>query len=400
MNTPHRGRSIAPLGFTAVIVILVTLSGSGDAVSSSNANVGADSGHGIGGEDLRQYQHGIELIATASGGKLLVWSSSSNPPTGAAPDGSWTHNVYAARITGITEHRPLIVAPEAQEPVSAAVTTDGHIMVTVEDGWNSDAPVAQRFGIYDANLRPILPYPQLIANGGHSGHVAAVGKRFIVFYSQGWIKGGGVDGLGSGRDVFASVYSSNGRLLYQLPIATGGRDWWPLIAASNRRALLLWQRLAADKTSSQLMYAILDPTTRKLSVPPTLLADSLRYYVYAASYVPAVNRFLITGTTEAGSGFAYLLTEAGARVAQNLNLPATVREAWPAVKGTEVLQLTSPSGALVLSVDNDRIEALLRYDDDYVWQGIGAVADFSERDHATVYALSKSGMVVRRLTGR
>jgi hypothetical protein len=350
-------------------------------------------------EDLRQYQHGINLVAAPDGKKLLFWSSSGNPPAGTAKDGSWTHDVYVAVAGDALQAQPLISAPEAQEPASAAMTPNGRIMVTMEDGWDSKSEVTQRFGIYDADLKPVRPYPQVVAEGGHSGHVAAAGNRFVVFYADGWVKGGGVDNLGSGKDVLANGYDANGRLLWHRAIATGTRDWWPLVAASGNRALLVWQRFVEGETTSRLMIALIDAATGRLVKKPLRLADELQYYNYAVAYVPAVDRFLITGTRNEGKGFAYLLDNSGRLVAKNLDLPATVREAWPAVRGTKIVLPTAPNGAQMLSVKNDRIESIHRYADHYQWQGIGAAAEFDDDGKARVYALSKSGIVIRKWDG-
>jgi hypothetical protein len=350
-------------------------------------------------EDLRKYQHGIDLV-TGPGGKQLFWSSSGNPPAGAQPDHAWVHDIYVSAAGDTLQPQRLISAPEAQEPASAATTLDGRIMVTMEDGWNSKSEVTQRFGIYDSGLKPIRPYPQVVAEGGHSGHVAAAGNRFVVFYADGWVDGGGVGNLGSGKDVLANGYSSHGRLLWHRAVATGGRDWWPLVAASEQRVLLVWQRFVNDETHSRLMIALLDPASGKLLKKPTVLANGLQYYTYAVTYVPAADRFLITGTTgagkNAGKGFAYLLDKSAKVVAGNFDLPPTVREAWPAVNGARVLQLTAPDGAVLLSVKNDRIKPIHRYADHYQWQGIGAAADIGDDGTATVYALSRTGVVIRK----
>jgi hypothetical protein len=348
-------------------------------------------------EDLRKYQHGIDLVTAPGGKKLLFWSSSGNPPAGAANGGAWSHDVYVSPVGGALQPRQLIAKDEAQEPVSAAIASDGRIMLTMEDGWNSKSQVTQRFGIYDPDMKPVRPYPQAVAEGGHSGHVAAAGNRFIVFYADGWVDGGGVDNLGSGKDVLANGYSSDGRLLWRRSVATGGRDWWPLLAASKQRVLLIWQRYVEGKTHSQLMIALLDPASGKLLKKPTLLADGLEYYTYAVTYIPDANRFLITGTATGSKGFAYLLDTSARVVASNVALPPTVREAWPAVKGHNVLQLTAPSGAVVLSLKNDRIEPIHRYADHYQWQGIGAAAELEADGKATVYALSKTGVEIKKL---
>ncbi len=155
-------------------------------------------------EDLREYQHGIDFLPRRAGGYWLIWSSSGIPPLGASNDGSWTHDIYYSIVnpqSPALSPVKIISNPEAQEPASSAMADDGHIMITMEDGWNADNVVAQRYGVYDQNMNPVNPYPNMVLDGGHSGHVAAVGNRFVVFYSEGWVEGGGVDNLGSGDDV-------------------------------------------------------------------------------------------------------------------------------------------------------------------------------------------------------
>ena len=167
--------------------------------------------------DLRVYMHGIETAKGADGRYLIFFSSSRIPPTGPDQQGNWTHDVYlstwASSDARISLARIFIQKPEAQEPVSVAQTTDGHIMVSFEDGWNTPNGVNQRYGVYEPTLQPIAPYPLDIASGGHSGHVAAVGHKFVAFYSEDWIAGDGVDNLGTGNGVYAKVYDSRGQAL-------------------------------------------------------------------------------------------------------------------------------------------------------------------------------------------
>ncbi|MBC7951790.1 MAG: hypothetical protein H7Z12_08250 [Rhodospirillaceae bacterium] len=183
---------------------------------------------------------------------------------GVSVNGNWTHDVFVADAGTPTQPKPLIVAPEAQEPASAAISSDGRIMVTMEDGWNTDSETTQRFGLYNADLTPVAAYPQL---------VAAAGRRFVVFYSDGWVKGGGVDDLGSGQDVMARIFDSDGHLLRHVAIASGRSDWWPVLASSDRRTLLVWQRFVKGQTHAKLMMAVLNPTTGTLITPPKSLAE-------------------------------------------------------------------------------------------------------------------------------
>ena len=195
-------------------------------------------------QDDRSYQHGINFLQRPDNQWLLIWSSSGNPPTGKDKNGSWTHDIYSSLIdpqNPIIRPTTLISNPEAQEPASSAITDDGYTMITMEDGWNTNRNVAQRYAVYDPLMKAIKPYPQLILDGGHSGHVAAVKNRFVVFYSDEWVQGGGVDNLGSGDDVLAKVYSRLGNLEHTVPIAVGkkSRDWWPLVSGSKQNCFAI-----------------------------------------------------------------------------------------------------------------------------------------------------------------
>ena len=81
--------------------------------------------------------------------------------------------------------------------------------MSCEDG-NPD--INQHAGLWDADLNPLVGYPMTVRTGGHSGHVAALGSRFLVAYSEGWIDGGGVDNLGTGDDVWARVINDDGQV--------------------------------------------------------------------------------------------------------------------------------------------------------------------------------------------
>ncbi|MBC7908432.1 MAG: hypothetical protein H7Y60_17015 [Rhodospirillaceae bacterium] len=344
-------------------------------------------------EDMRAFQHGISLVTVSEARKLVFWSSAVGPP---GPDGNWSHDVFVADAGNPAQHKPIITAPEAQEPASAAISTDGRIMVTMEDGWNTDSETTQRFGLYNSDLSPVAAYPQLVAEGGHSGHVAAAGRRFVVFYSDGWVKGGGVDNLGSGQDVMVRLFDSDGRLQRHVAVASGKRDWWPLVASSDRRALLVWQRFVKGQTHAKLMMAVLDPASGTLVTAPKSLAELMvRYYTYAVTWIPATRRFLVTGTTKTGTGFACLLDEQGRVLTKRTDFAPMVREAWPAVNGTNVVTLTAPTGAMLLSVAGDRITPLRQYADPTPWAGIGAAADLGADGKVRVYSLSERGLVLR-----
>ncbi len=356
--------------------------------------------------DLREYQHGIDFIPLPDGTYALIWASSGNPPTGQLPNGNWTHDIYYSHID--PKHPAinpvlLIANPEAQEPASAAISSHGHILITMEDGWNTDQEVAQRYGVYDAALNPVLPYPQMVADGGHSGHTTASGNHFIVFYSEGWIDEGGVDGLGSGDDVRAAVYDSDGVLEYTLDVAVGdsSRDWWPLAAGSPERTLLVWQRFVDDEEYSHLMFSLLDMNTGSLVVSPAMLEEKVQYYTYNAVFIPSISRFLITGAHPDGTGFAYLLDAEGNTVAANTDLPAPVRESQAILRDGEgevlAVEPIVPSGAMVLTLTPESIRLKYTLEDDYTWSYSGIDGIFLSSDTIYIVATSPMGLVERTL---
>jgi hypothetical protein len=271
--------------------------------------------------DDRAYQHGINFVPRSDNQWLLIWSSSGNPPQGEDQYGNWTHDVYYSLVDArkpIIRPQLLISRPGAQEPVSAAVTDDGYLMITMEDGWNTEHEVEQRFALFDLDLLPVKNYPQLVQDGGHSGHLAAVGNRFVVFYSDEWVNGGGVNDLGSGDDVLIRVYSSRGELQHTVPVAVSktSRDWWPLLAASSRTVMLIWQRFVNDQKWCDLMMAMLDPETGDLLKKPIKIASNLKYYTYNVAYLPKLGRFLVTATGNNDTGFARLYSENGDRLSR------------------------------------------------------------------------------------
>ncbi|BFG73396.1 hypothetical protein PTKU46_14290 [Paraburkholderia terrae] len=284
--------------------------------------------------DLRAYMHGIGAVTDAQGVTTVFFSSSGLPPRGAGRDRNWTHDVYIARWTPqqpkLDRPRVFISRPEAQEPVSVAQNDTGRVMVSFEDGWNTPNEVSQRYGVYTSDLKDVKPYPNDVLSGGHSGHVAAVGSRFVVFYSNDWVNGGGVDNLGTGNGVYVKTYDADGALLQAIDVAPRVREWWPMIAASPTRALLVWQQYVSGETSARLKVATLDPSTGALS-EPRVIADRLLYYTYAAAYVPSIDRFVVVATTDKGKGFAQLIDASGQTTATLDCMPASVREAGIAV---------------------------------------------------------------------
>ena len=236
------------------------------------------------------------------------------------------------------------------------VKGDGRrVMVTFEDGWNTPNEVSQRYGVYTSNLRSVRPYPVDVLSGGHSGHVAAVGSRFVVFYSNDWINGGGVDNLGTGNGVYAKIYDGDGALVQAVDVAPRVREWWPMIAGSPTRALLVWQQYVAGETFARLKVATLDPATGALG-GSRVIAPRLQYYTYAAAYVPSVDRFLVVATGGDGKGFAQLIDQNGETTATLACMPASVREAGIAVIGDRAFTPSQDGRLLHLRLTATSIE--------------------------------------------
>jgi hypothetical protein len=286
--------------------------------------------------DPRSYMHGIGTASDGNGNMWVFFSSSGLPPRGPGRDRNWTHDVYVARWSPLQRNletpRIFISRPEAQEPVSIAQNDTGRVIVSFEDGWNTANEVNQRYGVYTSALEAVKAYPVDVKVGGHSGHVAAVGSRFVVFYSDDWVDGGGVDNLGTGNGVYLKTYDEDGTLLKSVDVAPRVREWWPMIAGSPTHALLIWQQFVPGATYARLKSAVFDPEDGSLT-EARVLAPSLRYYTYAVTYVPALDRFLVVATGFDGKGFAQLIDETGATSATLACMPASVRESSIAVAG-------------------------------------------------------------------
>ncbi|MEA3118647.1 MAG: hypothetical protein QOI13_1917 [Paraburkholderia sp.] len=309
--------------------------------------------------DLRAYMHGIGVTTDAGGVSTVFFSSSGLPPGGAGPDRNWTHDVYIAHWTPqqakLGKAKVFISRPEAQEPVSVAQNDAGRVMVTFEDGWNTPDQVSQRYGIYTASLKDVHPYPNDVQPGGHSGHVAAVGSRFVVFFSNDWIDGGGVDNLGTGDGVYVKTYDESGTLLRSVDVARNKREWWPMIAGSPTHALLLWQQYVSGETYARLKVASFNPEDGTLG-EVRVIAPRLRYYTYAAAFVPSIDRFVVIATGADGKGFAQLIDESGATTATLACMPGSVRESAITIVGDRAFTPSQDGRLLHLRLTPSSIE--------------------------------------------
>lgn len=352
--------------------------------------------------DMRRFMHGIAAVPGPAAGEAHVFFSSADPDEELPrPGGSWTHDVYVAHWDGKTgslgEPLRFVSRPEAQEPVSAARNAAGNIMVTFEDGWEAPHTVTQRYGVYDRRLEPVKAYPNEVEPGGHSGHVAAVGQAFIVFYSDGWVDGGGEDGLGSGHGVYAKVYDNLGREQHDIDVVHAQRAWWPRLAGGTNTALLVWQELMPNQRDARLKAAVLDPRSGKVGHHLDL-QDDIRFYHYDVAWMPDIERFLVAGTAR-GKGFARLVSEEGEVTASLACMPATVREAGIAVDTAKnhaytpaadgrLLQLSATRDSLSLAATLTSREASPAR-----WRTMGSLGLFGPGDTLHWFSLTERGLV-------
>jgi hypothetical protein len=356
--------------------------------------------------DYRAYQHGIDFIRKNDSTYYLIWGSSGIVPQGASTDGSWSHDIYSSElninhpeITATT----LISANEAQEPPSSAKNAKGNIFITMEDGNNVNNSVGQRYVVYNNEMKTVKAYPNMIFDGGHSGHVAAVGNIFVAFWSNGWDDAvPGADDIGTGLDVLADVFSSEGNSLRRIEIATDeNRDWWPIIAGSKNYACLVWQRYVKGDQYAKLMYSILNPETGELLKNCIELENFVQYYTYDVQYYPSIKRFVITGAYYNGGGFAVLLDKNGKLIRKINNIPAMVREAQGVARKLQSSLITvyaqQPSGIMVLKLSADSINYVNTIEDNYNWFGIGTDGVFMNDTCLYMINLSPCGLIKRQI---
>ena len=359
-------------------------------------------------DDQRQYAHGINFLTSPVNGKsYLIWSDAYD--SGVTDDGDWTHDVFFQQVDkdkpSLSNKRLLIKADEAQEPASASTAGDGSIIVSFEDGNNAgDYTLCQRYAIYDQNMKVIKKYPQLIAMGGHSGHCASTKNRHVVFWCEDWVDGGGVDNLGSGKNVYVTTMTTGGKKVTQIPVSAGNdtRDWWPLAAASSSKVFLLWQRFVPGETYSHICYALLDPVSNKLlSVPGAedrqdsciqVISDiKAAYYTYQVTYLESTDQFLVAVTNQDQTGTLLLFSGKGILLQEKDDLPAFVRESAPAIKygsGTaELCYPRSPSGAFFVTVKNDQISKAGISKGNYNWSYQGTCGFYDSDGKACFYTL-------------
>ena len=392
--------------------------------------------------DLRNRQHGINVLKTSTSDYLLIWSSAGNPPI--APTGSWPHDIYFAAIDPA---HPETINPEtwlsgdeAQEPASSAINASGDkVFCTWEDGNEVENSVGQRFFLSDVsemggdaaeNYASVLENEagndQIFYDGGHSGHTAAVGDDyFVTTWVDGWINhDDGVDGLGSGDIVYVSSIDTVTGVLEDnrnmIEVASG-RQWWPVIAGSATKACIVWQSFVDGKEYADLKMMIYDPSDgnyETISGVQTIMHNVL-YYTYSVQYIPVIDRFLIMASKDGGAGSDYgrlcsggkaFLVDNNGTITASLDLDnGVIRESQSIVSGSRIVQSMlkngestfgdnsyggAKGGVMVLDLTATTITVTSIINDSYEWFYMGNDG-FINGDKAHIYALSPDGIQVK-----
>ncbi|MBL8159542.1 hypothetical protein JNJ66_03735 [Candidatus Saccharibacteria bacterium] len=329
--------------------------------------------------DHREYMHGVEFVKTG-GRHLLLYASNQYPPV--SPAGEWEHDIFYSEINpadpnGSFSPKPLVSAVTAQEPASGAVNSNGKLLVTSEDAQFSP-DLDQTYGIWDGNLAPLVPYGAKLMppQGGHSGHAAASGDKFLVSFSDGWVDGGGVDNLGTGDDIFGKIVNDDGTAgqIINTAVGTDNRDWWPIVAGSDTGWLQVWQRYGTAGTGGgTVMGALIDHSGAIVKELP--IYDNNKYYYYDVQYVPSLGAYLVVGSQNTGSneGVAVLVSKSGTIIASKTGLPSTVRESQTVVSddGKTAVYTVPGTGVAVLDLTSSAITLRKEVPIDWNWDYMG-----------------------------
>jgi len=351
-------------------------------------------------EDHRAWQHGIDLVRVVdkSGDKsgnqwLVVWGSAGNPPHPNLGD-DWPHDVYFAFLNApamqevtLDEPQVLVARPEAQEPPSTAINSAGTILMTTEDGYGG---ISQRAGLWDSSLRELRKYPFTIQQGGHSGHVAAMGNKFLVAYGDGWEDGGGFLDRGTGKDIFVRLVEGDGTRHRAVKVASGHRDGWPLVAGSDRNWLVIWQRYPELVLQMALINA-----SGGVVVKKDIASGLPLRYAYDVEYSPQLSSFVVAGSSGEG-GFIALANLEGNITTTQFDLPPIASESR-IVLGRDDTHIIGvypirPHGVAVVRLSADAIELVKTIEIPYEWDYSGTTGAFVAPDRVVFITLSPSGL--------
>jgi len=343
-------------------------------------------------EDHRAWQHGVDLIRVGDR-LLLVWGSPGNPPR-PNPGGDWQHDVYYAWLDASAtlqnlaiEPQILVSRPEAQEPPSIAINARGILLMTAEDGHGG---INQQAGLWDSSLRALRNYPFMIGRGGHSGHVASMGNRFLVVYGEGWVPQGGFLERGTGKTIRARIVEDDGTHHKEIRISSGHQDEWPLVAGSEHNGLVVWQRNPGMTLHSALVNA-----AGKVEVRQQLAGGMASGFAYDVEYSPELAMYVVAGSSNDG-GFVSLLSLTGDVVKTRRGLPPLASESRIILgyDGSQLIAVypVSPHGIAVVRIAAEAIELVKLIDHPYAWDYTGTSGTFISPARVLFVTLSKTGL--------
>lgn len=354
--------------------------------------------------DHRAYMHGIDMLQVGEK-TLVVFSSDSYPPVRSR--GDWHHDIYHSWIDPIYPNETfnpskLVDHNMAQEPASAAINSNGRIVITAEDAQHHEW-LDQTYGMWDSELNAIIPYGEKLMppQGGHSGHVAASGDKFLVSFSDGWVSGGAVDGLGTGDEIYGKIIYNDGSTGNMIRTSTGlPRDWWPIVAGSDINWLQVWQRYEEATHQGDgggtVWGAII--SHEGSIVKRFQIYNNNKYYYHDVKYLSELGLYIVIGSQNKSSnaGIVVLIDKAGNVVKSVNNLPSPARQGQPAIsernnKAT-VVYPTLPTGATVLDITSNSIEVAKELPGTWEWDYMGIAGMFSARNRVLFAATSHQGV--------
>lgn len=349
--------------------------------------------------DNRAWIHGVNFINIGNEG-MLIFSSNGYKPV--KPKDEWMHNIYYSWFntedTVNTFHpKTLVNAEWAQEPASAAVDSNGYILVTSEDAEYDQEALDQTFGIYDKNLNEVVKYGRKLMppQGGHSGHASASGDQFLVTFCDGWIEGGGVDNLGTGDDIYSRIVYEDGTMstLIKTEVDENSRDWWPIVAGSDTEWLQVWQKYGEAQAYGGSLWGAI--TSKTGQVKKFKIIDNNKYYYYDVCYVESLKVYMVTGSRIDG-GFVSLIDKNGNIVASKTGLPYTVREAETIVNEVDgvvtAVYPTHPTGVAVIELTTNSIFLRKTVSENIMWDYMGTDGTFISDNDVLFATGTKSGI--------
>ena len=374
----------------------------------------AELGLNASAEDMRMYMHGMDMIQT-SNGPLLIFSSNNYPPT--RPSGDWVHNVYSSWVNPASPESSTVnllytaANRSAQEPASAAINSNGIILVTTEDAQYTDE-LDQTYGLFYSDLSVKVPYGRRLGagtngQGGHSGHVAAVGDKFLVTFCEEWVNGGGVDNLGTGGSIYARIVDEDGNAgplllvsgdAWNLPNNQRKRDWWSVVAGSDENWLQVWQRYQNGTTEfGGKVYGRITNLDGSMG-PEFLIIEDNKYYYHDVRWIQEIERYLVVGGAAEG-GYAALVDKQGNVAHVATALPWTVREAMTVIKengngSATAVYPVEGGGAAVLNVTANSVTVVKNklQGGGLVWDYMGTAGMFIDGTHVLFASGTTAGV--------